>query len=93
MTNSKRRRKSKYLALVVTRVAGTSSFPPLAIPSAPNGLLELIFESVTKDKASYILDFLDITTNEVYQRNTELKKSASKKPGILTRQKDQTSRL
>lgn len=33
---------------------------------------------MTKDKASYILDFLDIIIDEVYQRNTKLKKSASK---------------
>lgn len=37
-----------------------------------------IYESVTKDEASYILYFLDMIIEEVYQRNARLKKLAAK---------------
>jgi hypothetical protein len=49
-----------------------------AIKDIGDGSTHNIFESVTKDEASYILDFLDMIIDEVYQRNAKLKKLAAK---------------
>lgn len=43
-----------------------------------DGSTHNIFEPVTKNEASYILDFLDMIIDEVYQRNAKLKKLAVK---------------
>ena len=49
-----------------------------AIKDIGDGSTHNIFEPVTKNEASYILDFLDMIIDEVYQRNAKLKKLAVK---------------
>lgn len=49
-----------------------------SIKDIGDGSAHNIFESVTKDEAGYILGFLDIDLDEVYQCSAKLKKLAAK---------------
>lgn len=49
-----------------------------SIKDIGDGSTHNIFESVTKDEASYILDFLDVIIDEIYRRNAKFEKLAAK---------------